>query len=74
MLNVNTLSLGKCVVTDVVAVTGCIRPEKLDRLNPRDAGGQYDSAGGAGGHGNPQGSVCLGYVRRYTSDTVIDNM
>ncbi|KAJ6551815.1 hypothetical protein B0H19DRAFT_1159031 [Mycena capillaripes] len=42
-------------------LTGCIRPELLDRLNPRDAGGQYDSSGGAGGRGNPQGSVCLGY-------------
>jgi len=42
-------------------VTGCIRPEKLSRLNPNDAGGQYDSSGGAGGHGNPQGSICLGY-------------
>jgi hypothetical protein len=42
-------------------VTGCIRPEKLDRLNPKDSGGQYDSSGGAGGKGNPQGSVCLGY-------------
>ena len=42
-------------------VTGCIRPEKLSRLNPNDAGGQYDSSGGAGGRGNPQGSICLGY-------------
>ncbi|KAF7377967.1 Allergen protein [Mycena sanguinolenta] len=42
-------------------LTGCIRPELLDRLNPRDSGGQYDSSGGAGGRGNPQGSVCLGY-------------
>ncbi|KAI0027945.1 hypothetical protein K488DRAFT_60013 [Vararia minispora EC-137] len=42
-------------------LTGCIRPEKLSRLNPSDAGGQYDSSGGAGGRGNPQGSVCLGY-------------
>lgn len=41
-------------------VTGCIRPETLDRLNPRDAGGQYDSSGGAGGRGNPVGSKCTG--------------
>ena len=43
------------------SVTGCIRPATLDRLNPNDAGGQYDSSGGAGGKGNPQGSVCEGY-------------
>ncbi|KAF7331420.1 Allergen protein [Mycena kentingensis (nom. inval.)] len=42
-------------------LTGCIRPEKLSRLNPDDGGGQYDSSGGAGGRGNPEGSVCLGY-------------
>ncbi|KAF9448565.1 hypothetical protein P691DRAFT_669199 [Macrolepiota fuliginosa MF-IS2] len=42
-------------------LTGCIRPEKLTRLNPDDGGGQYDSSGGAGGRGNPAGSVCLGY-------------
>ncbi|KAF4613848.1 hypothetical protein D9613_008078 [Agrocybe pediades] len=42
-------------------LTGCIRPEKLSRLNPNDGGGQYDSSGGAGGLGNPQGSKCLGY-------------
>lgn len=41
-------------------VTGCIRPETVDRLNPNDGGGQYDSSGGAGGNGNPQGSKCLG--------------
>jgi hypothetical protein len=41
-------------------VTGCIRPSHLSRLNPNDAGGQYDSSGGAGGRGNPQGSICLG--------------
>lgn len=45
-----------------ISVTGCIRPEKLTRLNPDDGGGQYDSSGGAGGQGNPAGSVCLGYV------------
>lgn len=43
-------------------VTGCIRPETLDRINPNDAGGQYDSSGGVGGQGNPAGSVCTGYV------------
>ncbi|KAJ6461114.1 hypothetical protein C8R45DRAFT_842398, partial [Mycena sanguinolenta] len=42
-------------------LTGCIRPELVDRLNPDDGGGQYDSSGGAGGRGNPQGSVCTGY-------------
>ena len=42
-------------------VTGCIRPETLDRLNPSDGGGQYDSSGGAGGQGNPAGSKCTGY-------------
>ncbi|TFK27847.1 hypothetical protein FA15DRAFT_666082, partial [Coprinopsis marcescibilis] len=42
-------------------LTGCIRPETLDRLNVNDGGGQYDSSGGAGGQGNPAGSVCLGY-------------
>jgi hypothetical protein len=45
-------------------VTGCIRPSHLSRLNPSDSGGQYDSSGGAGGLGNPQGSVCLGCVLR----------
>jgi hypothetical protein len=45
-----------------LTVTGCIRPEKLSRLNPSDAGGQYDSSGGVNGQGNPQGSVCLGCV------------
>ncbi|CAE6498175.1 unnamed protein product [Rhizoctonia solani] len=38
-------------------LTGCIRPETLSRLNPDDGGGQYDSSGGDGGQGNPQGSV-----------------
>ncbi|KAK7044061.1 hypothetical protein VNI00_007776 [Paramarasmius palmivorus] len=42
-------------------LTGCIRPELVDRLNPSDAGGQYDSNGGDGGRGNPRDSVCLGY-------------
>ncbi|EAU85245.1 hypothetical protein CC1G_10031 [Coprinopsis cinerea okayama7 len=42
-------------------LTGCIRPELVDRLNVNDGGGQYDSSGGDGRHGNPAGSVCLGY-------------
>ncbi|KAF8876574.1 hypothetical protein BD779DRAFT_159792 [Infundibulicybe gibba] len=42
-------------------LTGCINPSGLDRINPDDAGGQYDSSGGDGGRGNPQGSVCTGY-------------
>jgi len=41
-------------------VTGCIDPGALDRLNPDDAGGQYDSSGGSSGIGNPAGSVCEG--------------
>ena len=45
---------------DCDTVTGCFDPNKVDRLNAYDAGGQYDSSGGAGGQGNPQGSVCLG--------------
>lgn len=49
------------MTSSIFLVTGCIRPEKLSRLNPSDGGGQYDSSGGAGGLGNPQGSVCLGY-------------
>ena len=44
-----------------IVVTGCIRPSHLSRLNLDDSGGQYDSSGGAGGRGNPQGSQCLGY-------------
>ncbi|KDN34442.1 hypothetical protein RSAG8_12474, partial [Rhizoctonia solani AG-8 WAC10335] len=35
--------------------------ELSSQLNPGDGGGQYDSSGGEGGSGNPQGSVCLGY-------------
>ncbi|KAL9714497.1 hypothetical protein Ac2012v2_002812 [Leucoagaricus gongylophorus] len=42
-------------------LTGCIRPETIDRLNYGDGGGQYDSSGGADGMGNPRGSVCSGY-------------
>ena len=45
-------------------VTGCIRPEKLSRLNVNNGGGQYDSSVGAGGQGNPQQeSKCLGSVK-----------
>jgi len=43
-------------------ITGCIRPSSFDRLVPSDGGGQYDSDGGAGGRGNPAGSVCTGYA------------
>jgi len=42
-------------------LTGCIDPSVLDRLDPDDAGGQYDSSGGTSGTGNPIGSVCTGY-------------
>lgn len=49
------------LITNSFSVTGCIRPSHLSRLNPNDSGGQYDSSGGVGGRGNPQGSVCLGY-------------
>ncbi|KAF7419260.1 hypothetical protein PC9H_001847 [Pleurotus ostreatus] len=42
-------------------LTGCINAGALDRLNPSDGGGQYDSSGGDGGQGNPRGSKCLGY-------------
>jgi len=44
-----------------VQLTGCIRSARLDRLNPGDGGGQYDSSGGDGGQGNPAGSSCTGY-------------
>lgn len=50
-----------CFMNDGL-VTGCIRPETLDRINPDDAGGQYDSSGGKDGQGNPAESVCTGYV------------
>lgn len=43
-------------------VTGCIRPGLVDRLNPNDAGGQYDSDGGMNAKGNPTGSKCIGLV------------
>jgi len=43
-----------------LTVTGCIDPSALDRLDPDDAGGQYDSSGGISGAGNPIGSVCIG--------------
>ncbi|KAG9087766.1 hypothetical protein FS749_002656 [Ceratobasidium sp. UAMH 11750] len=41
-------------------LTGCIN-KGFSQLNDDDGGGQYDSSGGHGGHGNPQGSVCTGY-------------
>jgi len=41
-------------------LTGCITKD-FSQLNPHDGGGQYDSSGGAGGKGNPKGSVCTGY-------------
>ncbi|KIO29390.1 hypothetical protein M407DRAFT_242625 [Tulasnella calospora MUT 4182] len=44
-----------------VQLTGCINPGLIDRLNPADAGGQYDSNGGDTGEGNPIGSQCEGY-------------
>ncbi|KIM34897.1 hypothetical protein M413DRAFT_79938, partial [Hebeloma cylindrosporum] len=44
-----------------VQLTGCIDPSALDRINPDDDGGQYDSSGGSEGTGNPVGSVCEGY-------------
>ncbi|KAJ7119984.1 hypothetical protein C8R43DRAFT_85778 [Mycena crocata] len=44
-----------------VQLAGCIRTDQLSQLNAGDYGGQYDSSGGADGHGNPEGSVCLGY-------------
>ncbi|KAJ7701235.1 hypothetical protein B0H17DRAFT_1176597 [Mycena rosella] len=42
-------------------LTGCIRADQFSQLNADDFGGQYDSSGGSGGHGNPEGSMCLGY-------------
>ncbi|KAF8756556.1 hypothetical protein RHS01_04495 [Rhizoctonia solani] len=42
-----------------VQLTGCINLSS--QLNPSDGGGQYDSSGGDGGRGNPEGSVCEGY-------------
>ncbi|KDN48493.1 hypothetical protein K437DRAFT_255464 [Tilletiaria anomala UBC 951] len=44
-----------------VQVTGCINPRSSSQLNANDGGGQYDSSGGVGGRGNPEGSVCTGY-------------
>ncbi|KAB5592793.1 putative effector protein [Ceratobasidium theobromae] len=43
-----------------VQLTGCINPG-FSQLNDGDGGGQYDSSGGDGGQGNPQGSACEGY-------------
>ncbi|TFK19772.1 hypothetical protein FA15DRAFT_647990 [Coprinopsis marcescibilis] len=42
-------------------LTGCINPNLVDRLNPEDQGGQYDSSGGPSGIGNPEYSLCIGY-------------
>ncbi|KAF7318729.1 hypothetical protein HMN09_00385100 [Mycena chlorophos] len=42
-------------------LTGCINPRTVDRLNPGDEGGQYDSSGGQRGTGNPVGSTCVGF-------------
>jgi len=46
---------------NIIQLTGCIDPTTLDRLNPGDSGGQYDSSGGDDGDGNPPDSVCIGY-------------
>jgi hypothetical protein len=46
-------------------VTGRIM-KGFSQLVDSDGGGQYDSSGGAGGKGNPQGSVCTGCVLTYT--------
>lgn len=45
-----------------VQLTGCINPSAQSTLLSDDDGGQYDSNGGEGGRGNPEGSVCLGYA------------
>ncbi|KAI9613789.1 hypothetical protein H4Q26_009636 [Puccinia striiformis f. sp. tritici PST-130] len=45
----------------VIQMTGCINVNTCDRLNPNDAGGQYDSNGGADGRGNPANSYCANY-------------
>ncbi|KAF7325584.1 hypothetical protein MKEN_00408000 [Mycena kentingensis (nom. inval.)] len=45
-----------------VQLTGCINAASVEQLNVNDDGGQYDSSGGAGGHGNPRGSICVGYA------------
>ncbi|CEL52572.1 hypothetical protein RSOLAG1IB_05777 [Rhizoctonia solani AG-1 IB] len=42
-----------------VQLTGCINV--FSQLNSNDGGGQYDSSGGDGGRGNPEGSACEGY-------------
>ncbi|KAG8720083.1 hypothetical protein FRC09_010126 [Ceratobasidium sp. 395] len=44
-----------------VQVTGTMN-SGWKQLNWNDGGGQYDSNGGAGGKGNPSGSVCSGYA------------
>ncbi|QRV98230.1 allergen protein [Ceratobasidium sp. AG-Ba] len=40
-------------------LTGCFNPG-FSQFNDNDGGGQYDSSGGDGGRGNPEGSVCQG--------------
>ncbi|KAG9009468.1 hypothetical protein FRB93_005404 [Tulasnella sp. JGI-2019a] len=45
-----------------VQLTGCINPSTLDRLDPNDTGGQYDSSGGANKLKNPALSTCIGYA------------
>ena len=47
-------------------------PGTLDRINPNDDGGQYDSSGGVNGQGNPEGSACTGYVVVQTKDEISD--
>ena len=59
-------------ILSAVSVTGCINPETLDRLDPNDDGGQYDSNGGADGQGNPQGSMCIGCVEHQLSSAYSD--
>jgi len=46
---------------NIIQLTGCINTNTMDRLNPDDSGGQYDSSGGDGGNGNPPDSMCIGY-------------
>jgi len=67
MFNVSTLLYSRHGIELIdLTVTGCINTSTLDRLNPGDGGGQYDSSGGAGGKGNPIGSKCTGYVVHHT--------
>jgi len=59
-VSVDVVKLGSKLMDQ--QVTGCVNPETLDRINPGDAGGQYDSSGGSSGTGNPVDSVCTGCV------------